>query len=147
MSATLWDLFLATLAGILAGLLLSPASRLKPAAERPIALLVSAVIEPLFYWTDLRGPDGRPSHSKVAYFLTLLVGLWGLVLFARHERAAHAAGVADVSWGFLAYAALVFGLGLGKQTFNAILTFLAGRFPGAPPRLSGGQPAPPTEHS
>jgi hypothetical protein len=134
------DLALALLAGMLSGTLVR--RRLPPDERRPIARLMSAVLEPVYFWADLKGQDGRPSLSKVSYFLGLLVALWVLLLFAAHERAHDPVGVTDVPWGFIAYALVALAYALGKNAFNTVLTFIAARFPGAPRRLSGAQPAP-----
>lgn len=127
MTFTLSDLVLAAVAGSLTGALLY-AGRMRARHERPIARLVSALLEPIYYWVDLKGPDGRPSHSKVAYFMVLFTATVVLVLFALQERAhQEAAGDShDVSLGFISYAALVMAFALGKQAFNAVLSIKLG---------------------
>lgn len=41
--------------------------------------LIRFILEPVYFWLDLRGPDGRPSHSKI--FGTISFGLGIGLLF------------------------------------------------------------------
>lgn len=110
------DLVLATIAGVIIGAYLVGA-RAAHRSERPLARLLAAFIEPIVYWADLRGPDGRPSHSKVAYFSTLIVALAGLILFGQHELT-HGG---EIHWGFVAYTALVLLYALGRHAYLGFL--------------------------
>ena len=40
-------------------------------AVRPVARILSAVIEPVFYWLGLLDPQGHPDNSKVMYTLVV----------------------------------------------------------------------------
>lgn len=140
------DLFLIFIVGVLIGAMLWN-RRMKGKSERPIARLLSAILEPIYYWTDARGADGRPSLSKVSYLLGLGVALVILVLFALQEQAHEAVSNEqhhDVSLGFLGYAALVLSYALGKQVFNAfIASKLGDKLPDVlKARASGGHVTP-----
>jgi hypothetical protein len=43
--------------------------------HRPVARLVSAALEPVWYWLDLYGPDDHPSNTKVMATAAILTGL------------------------------------------------------------------------
>lgn len=74
------------------------------------------VLEPIFYWGDLYGKDGRPSHTKGMTFLGFLAALtaeiwWGFTL-------AEAGGING------AYVTLVLGtlaFAMGKSTFEKVI--------------------------
>jgi len=143
---TWWDAALGMLAGALFGILIVRLIEGRYAAqqrskERPVARALSLVLEPLVYWADLRGPDGRPSHSKIAYFIGLLVALYGLLEFGKQQQG-------DLSFGFITYTLVVLAYALGKQVFNTMLRWIVARFPGASDsiqRLSNGTMRAPTE--
>lgn len=43
--------------------------------HRRLARLASAVLEPVWYWLDLFGPDDHPSNTKVLATAAILTGL------------------------------------------------------------------------
>jgi CBS domain containing-hemolysin-like protein len=131
---------LVAVAGILFGILVGRKAK-GSRKEKPVAQLLALVFEPIVYWADLRGPDGRPSHSKIAYFVGLIVALYGLVAFGLKQEG-------DLGFGFITYAAVVLAYALGKQVFNTVLKWIVARFPGAAQsfeRLSNGSMRRPPE--
>jgi hypothetical protein len=51
------------------------AATLPTRKDRWFARLVSAVLEPVWYWLDLYGPDDHPSNTKVLATIAILGGL------------------------------------------------------------------------
>lgn len=111
---TLRDMLLAVLAGGLMGWL-TYHRRMQANKERPFARLIGAVLEPLFYWLDLKGHDGRPSRSKVSYAFTLFVMLFGIIWFGMHLTA-------GLTWPYNTYVGLVALYSLGPQAFWTFLS-------------------------
>lgn len=145
MTLTVLELVGVFLVGMLVGALLWN-RKMRGRSERPVARFISAVLEPVYYWFDLKGVDNRPSHSKVAYFLGLLTALGILIVFAVHEEKHGEAGSAqDVSLGFITFTCVVLAYALGKQVFNAFIATRLGDKLGdvMKARASGAQVAPP----
>jgi uncharacterized membrane protein YhaH (DUF805 family) len=138
-------LALAVLVGLLVGSVIG--RRARDRAGQPSAKIFAFILEPIYFWCDLYGPDGRPSRSKVAYFITLMVVLAGLIRFGMQQvqRQAGDTNGRDLSWTFLAYVLLVLVYSLGPQAFNAFLSSRLGARLGdvLRARASGGSPVPP----
>lgn len=97
--------------------------RSEPRKERPVARLVGALLEPIYYWLDWKGPDGRPSRSKVAYGITLFVLLSGVIWFGKHQSEHAPTGIEiGLTWPYVAYVLLVAAYSLGPHAFNAFLS-------------------------
>lgn len=109
-----WQITLLWVAATLFGLLLS--GRGKDRKNKPIARLVAILLEPIYFWLDLYDPAGRPSHSKVAYIVTLGVMLVGVVAFGIRE-----ARGGGLSINFILFAAATMAYGLGRSAYNAFL--------------------------
>ena len=129
----------------IAGLLLGWVSRRPthtPSRDKLIAQLVGAVLEPTYFWLDLRGPDQRPSNSKVAYLATLVVLLAGVVTFGLKELQQE--GGAGLSLNYVAYVTITCFYSLGPKTFHAFLaTKLGDKISDVTrARASGAMPAP-----
>lgn len=45
-------------------------------AVRPVAKIVSAFVEPVFYWLGLLDPQGHPANSKMIYTASACVALF-----------------------------------------------------------------------
>jgi hypothetical protein len=61
-------------------------------------------LEPMYYWLDLKGADGRPSFIKVFGLISFALGAALLVrLWARYFQEAAAGGVAHPGQGELAF--------------------------------------------
>ena len=83
---------------------------LESRAVRPVARLVSAFVEPLFYWLGMLTPDGHPDNQKVVYTIAsvsadALVFVMGVMLVKRDE---------DITWPYvgLVVAVLLFAAGV-----------------------------------
>ena len=73
-------------------------------------------LEPLYFWLDLYGPDGRPSHSKVlsawGFFLALAAELWW---------ASKAEALTDISWPYVTLVVATLAIPMGKNVFLGII--------------------------
>jgi hypothetical protein len=64
----------------------------------PFGRLLRFFLEPAYYWIDLKGADGRPSHMKVvglgsfAFFLGLLFRLWAHFFTEAENGGPHSTG-------------------------------------------------------
>lgn len=141
------DMYLALFLGVVLGAWISARHGRGAAKDAPFARLVGAFWEPLTYSLDLRGPDDRPSLSKLCYAATVVVSLAGLIIFGRAELVRGEKIVdAELSNGFLIYTFLTMAFALGKEFFNRVGEWLMGRFPGlaeAKARQSGAVQRPP----
>lgn len=74
------------------------------------------LLEPVFFWLDLYGADGRPSHHKVlsawGYFVGLGAEVWML---------SKASSLSDVSWPFVFLVLATLAIPMGKDVFKAVL--------------------------
>lgn len=102
--------------------------------NRPFARLMATIFEPIFWWMNLYGEDGQPSHAKVVYFIGFLFFLGMAVSFGAKQMASDT----GMSWPFVGLVALVMAYALGKSTFNAMTHFLIGKFPHAQPHRASG---------
>lgn len=82
--------------------------------------LLRLFLEPIYYWLNLKGPDGRPSYSKVmgtisfVFGMGLLFRLWSHY-FAEAETVGHAhPGMGELGF-LLGFSSLVFGLPYGLK--------------------------------
>lgn len=130
MTFALLDMVLAAAVGfLLATLLIRRAKSKKESAKnKPVAKMLALFMEPIYFWLDLKGPDGRPSHSKIAYLVALVVALYGLLAFGQQQTV-------GLDLGYITYVVVVLAYALGKQVFNTILKFIVARFPGAEARV------------
>lgn len=144
MTFTGQDLGLVAIAGLLLGWLAGRQRAPRENRDRLVAQLVSAVLEPIFYWLDLRGPDKLPSNSKVVYLATLVFLLAGIVTFGLKELQQQ--GSVGLSLNYILYVVIVCCYSLGPKTFNAFLTKQLGEklAPAMQVRASGGFTPPPT---
>jgi hypothetical protein len=117
------DLGLALVLGFLVGVFWASVRSRRDARDRPIARIMASVLEPPYWWADLYGADGRPSHAKLAYTAALVVALAGMVWIGKIDAAD-----GDVSVGFLGYVVLVLAFALGKQVFNHLWLHLVAKF-------------------
>lgn len=79
---------------------------------------------PLVYWTDCRGPDGKPSHAKVLSTIGFFVGLVWVCLLLDHLVELLAAGTPPPAWMstlILAFSSLVFGAPYGLDGYKVWL--------------------------
>lgn len=83
------------------------------------------VMEPVYYWLDLYGPDGRPSHHKTlsawGFFAALGVELWWML------------EATEITWPFVGLVAMTLALPMGKDAFKAALGMRSSQGPGAGP--------------
>lgn len=89
-------------------------------------------LEPLFYWLDLYGADGRPSHSKV-------LSAWGFY-FALGFEAWWATQAEALSWPFVWLVVATLSIPMGKDVFSKVFGI---RMNGGGARTWGHPPAPP----
>lgn len=87
-----------------------------------VGQLLRWTLAPAFYWLNLQGADGKPSHSKVLATAAFVFGLatlgaFGPVVVGLCGR--DAPGCALVLGFYLAYAALVFALPFGLAGYKA----------------------------
>jgi len=107
--------------GLLLGVILTGKNGKR--SERPIARMLALILEPLLYWLDAYGADGRPSHRKVTHLITLGLMLFGVWSFGGAEIE-HSQG--QLSLYFVLFASLVMAFALGPAAYNAFLNKLAG---------------------
>jgi hypothetical protein len=88
----------------------------KPRSSRFLARLVSAVVEPVWYWLNLFGPDGRPSNSKVIATAAHLGSL--VMLLSMGVR--YAAQGKDPSESFVLLALGLVGAATGHDLVKAL---------------------------
>jgi hypothetical protein len=74
-------------------------------------------LEPIYYWLDLYGPDGRPSHHKVLTALGFLFALGAELVWGKKLVAEQGAGI-DWPYVFLVVATLA--VPMGKGVFQAV---------------------------
>jgi len=106
-----------------------------------IRWIMGHVLEPLFDYADLRGPDGRPSLTKLAYVAALLVGLtiWVKLALAVKD---------NPDTGFLGYSFLILVYAMGRVAFLNLETAILAKWGGAEgkevlkARMSGASPKP-----
>ena len=77
------------------------------------------MMEPIYYWLDLYGPDGRPSHTKV-------LGAWGYFL-ALYQEFRWAATAEDITMTFVTLVALTLALPMGKGVFVKMIDIVGAR--------------------
>lgn len=106
--------------GILLGVVL--AGRGKDRKSKPLSRLLALLLEPVYYWLDLYGPDNRPSHSKVAYFGTLVVMVAGVVTLGVKEIEQGG----SVTLNFVIFSVATMAYGLGRSAYNAFLHSVLG---------------------
>lgn len=85
-------------------------------------------LEPIYYWFDLYGPDGRPSHSKtltfVGYLLTMgLIAKWGSTITS----------ITEITWPFVALIVTALMFTMGKSAFTQFAAGLLGKGDITPP--------------
>ena len=73
-------------------------------------------VEPVYFWLDLYGADGRPSHRKTltawGFFLALGAEVWW---------ATKANSLADINWPYIALVIATLSMAFGAKTFNRVL--------------------------
>lgn len=84
----------------------------------PIGMLLRAVLGPLWWWFGLNGPDGKPSHSRIAYMFTLAFFLAGWVNFGLRIIASDSKQI-DLS--FVMLTLVVGAYALGSRMFSTLL--------------------------
>lgn len=87
-----------------------------------ISRAIARILEPMYYWLDLTGPDGRPANSKVLSFIALVVILGGLVWWGFHLAKAKDPGI-DWPFVFLCFGVLAYAG--GKDLFKSFLKIRA----------------------
>lgn len=74
------------------------------------------MLEPLYYWLDLYGYDGRPSHHKTlsawGFFVALAAEVWLL---------SKASSLSDIGWPFVFLVLATLAIPMGKDVFKAVL--------------------------
>ena len=89
-------------------------------AVRPVARVISAVVEPLFYWLGLLDPNGHPDNSKIMYTLAVMASLF-VTIDIGHD-------LKDATWPFIG---LVCAVLLGAAGPRVLLKGLRVWKPGA----------------
>lgn len=74
------------------------------------------LIEPVYFWLDLYGPDGRPSHHKVLTAWGFFFALAGEVWMLRNTE-----NISDVNWPYVGLVIATLALAMGKDVFKAVL--------------------------
>jgi len=134
------ELALVFFAGALSGILVIGGFRRRNGVtkkEKPLARLMAAVLEPTYYWANLYGMDGNPSHAKVMYAIGLVVLLSLLGTFG---TAQFASGL-GMTWPLVGAIVVVGAYCMGPNSFNRVTHFLKGKFPEAT-RESAAHPIP-----
>lgn len=83
-------------------------------------------LEPIFFWIDLYGPDGRPSHHKVlsafGFFFALgFEARWGQRMIAEGQ---------ELQWPFVWLVIATLAIPMGKDVFKGIFGIRIGGTPG-----------------
>lgn len=105
---------------------------------RPLARALSALIEPLWYWLDLLGPDGRPANAKVIYTAAMAVALALVVVLGLRQLQGLKGHLS------LEYVLLVGMVLLAAVSRDAFAKFMRLRWGGG---NGGSEPVPPREDS
>ena len=79
--------------------------------------IVGIFAAPILYWSDCMGPDGKPSNSKIMYFMALVVALISLLSFGQQSIATEE----GLSVAFVFYSMLVLSFAGGHDLFKAFL--------------------------
>ena len=105
---------------------------------RPLARVVSAILEPAYFWLGWMDPEGNPANSKIVYTCAAAAALYMMTKIGLRmiEKAM------EVTWPFVALVVLVLAFCGSLDYFKKLLHLLAGRWrgqaPNAAPPANGG---------